>query len=82
MGESFAQSLLGEGERQPETVPASRNCAGAGVALLHKALDEELLQQPLHPNLASRPALSTSLDSPQWAYRTDTPIDMLRRKTQ
>lgn len=28
--------------------------------------------QPLHPNLPSRPAPSTSLASPEWVYRMDT----------
>jgi hypothetical protein len=37
--------MLGECEQQPEAVAIRRNCAAAGMALLHQALHKELLQQ-------------------------------------
>jgi len=41
----FAQSLFDEGKSQPETVPVSHTRARTGMALLHEALEKELLQQ-------------------------------------
>jgi hypothetical protein len=44
IGGLFAQSLFGENEKQPETISVSSNGTGAGMTLLHEALDEKLLQ--------------------------------------